>query len=264
MASKTKEVSFSITKNNLLKLIETLKDLSKLDDKVLFKFDNENTLIYSLVGEGNSVNAFKSFVFKTSEIFDIDEIESTIMFIGKSSKLMARSLYIMSNFDIDIFNGKIYYDKLGEMNFSDRFYFRAGNKLRHSFFGDDPTAMNTEISVDKIKQVVNIDNADFDFEMKAEDFDKIKKLATPDAEMNVFYMTTFEKDGENFVSIGEGSWELTVSKIDYQQPRRLVFPKKYFKTIGMTDGSARIYVFDTALMVSSSDSDLLISIEITV
>jgi hypothetical protein len=262
--AKTKELGFSISKDNLNKLIDTLKDLSRLDDKILFKFDKEHTLIYSLVGEGNTVNAFKSFIYKTSEIFDIEEFDETIMFIGKSAKSMARSLFIMSDFDIDTFEGKIYYDELGESFFSDRIYFRSGNKLRQSFYGDDPRAMNTQISVDKIKQFIKLDDADFSFDLNASDFDKIKKLATPDVEMNIFYMNTFEKDGEFFVSIGEGAWELTVAETEYSTPRTLAFPKKYFKTIGMVNGSAKIYVFDTSLMVSTPESDLLISIEITV
>lgn len=262
--AKTKEIGFSISKENLHKLIVTLKDLSRLDDKVLFKFDKENTLIYSLVGQGQSVNAFKSFIFKTNEMFDIEEFDETILFIGNSAKSMARSLQIMSDIDMDTFKGKIFYDELNSGFFSDRIYFRSGNKLRQSFIGGDPIAMNTQISVDKIKQFIKLDDADFSFDLTADDFDKIKKLSTPDAEINIFYLNTFEKEGENFVSIGEGTWELTVAETDYTYPRTLAFPKKYFKTIGMTDGSAKIYVFDNSLMVSTPESDLLISIYVTV
>ena len=261
---KTQEIAFSISKDNLHKLIDTLKDLSRLDDKVLFKFDKENTLIYSLVGEGQSVNAFKSFIFKTNELFDIEEFDETIMYIGKSAKGIARNLQIMSDFDMDTFKGKIQYDELGDEFFSNLISFRSGNKLRQSFYGDDPRAMNTRISVDKIKEFIKLDDADFTFELAASDFDKIKKLATPDTEMNIFFMNTYEKDGEYFVSIGEGAWELTVAETDYSYPRTLAFPKKYFKTIGMTDGSAKIYVFENSLMVSTPESDLLISIEVTV
>lgn len=260
----SKELSFNLSNENLNKLIDTLKDLSRLDDKIIFKFDNENTLIYSLVGEGQSVNAFKSFIYKTHDLFDIDEFEDTINFICKSGKLLFRNLQIMTSFDIESYKGKLSYDQLGDEFFSDRLYFRSGNKLRQNFYGGDPTSSNVSISVDKLKQFIKLEDADFSFELKSDDFDKIKKLSTPDAEMNIFYMNTFERDGSNFVSIGEGTWDLTVDEIDYSTPRTLAFPKKYFKTIGMTNGSAKIYVFDTSLMVSTEDSDLLISIEVTV
>lgn len=259
-----KEISFSISKEKLVKLIDTLKDLSKLDDKVYFKIDNKNTLLYSMVGQNNSVNAFKSFVYKTHDVFDIDEIDNTINFIGKSAKSIARNLQIMMGFDIDDYKGKISYDEFGDELYSDRLYFRNGNKLRQNFYGDQPDVMGMKISVDKIKQIIKLDDADFSFDLSASDFDKIKKLATPDTQMNIFYLNTFERDGEHHVSIGEGSWDITVAKTDYTTPRTLAFPKKYFKTIGMVDGNAKIYIFDTSLMVSTDDSDLLISIEITV
>lgn len=262
--NKSKEINFSMSKKNLNKLIDTLKDLSRLDDKVLFKFDKKNTLIYSLVGEGQSINAFKNFIYKTNEIFEIEDFDDTVIFISKNIKNMARHLQIMSDFDIDEFKGKIYYDELGDELLSDRIYFRSGNKLRQSFYGAEPRSMNTEITVEKIKQFINLDDADFSFELKAVDFDRIKKLASPDAEMEIFYMNVYERDDEHFVSIGEGAWELTVAETEYNIPRTLAFPKKYFKTIGMTDGSAKIYVFDSSLMVSTLESNLLISIEVTV
>lgn len=261
----TKELKFSITHDNLLRFIQTIKDLSKLDDSILFKFDKDNTLIYSLVGEGQSINAFKSFIFKTHDLFDMSNFDETIIFIGKTAKGIARKLQIMSSFEMDNYNGKIFYDELSSMFFSDRIAFSSGRKMKQTFYGDDPRAMNHQISVDKIKEFIRLEDADFSFDLQASDFDKIKKLASPNEEMNIFYMTTSEiEDGEYAITIGENDWEIEVAKTDFDVPQTLAFPKKYFKTIGMVDGSAKIYVFDTSLMVSTPESDLLISIEMTV
>lgn len=263
---KTNKISFSINKDNLAKLIQTLKDLSKLDDKVLFKFDNEHILIYSLVGEGGSINAFKSFVYNTKELLTVKDFDETIIFIGQSSKVLARNLHIMSLFDLDEYQGDIFFDELGGAFYSDRIQFKADKKLKQNVYGDDPTAMNSQITVEKIKQFIVLEDADFSFDLSAGDFDKIKKLATPDVEMNIFYMNVYENDadGKHYISIGEGSWELTVAETEYTTCKSLAFPKKYFKTIGMTDGSARIYMFDTSLMVQTPDSELLISIEVSI
>lgn len=262
--SDIKEFSFTVTKRNLSKVIDTLKDLARLNDNVLFRFDDENILIYSLVGEGSSINAFKSFVYKTKDILSTDRIDVPVIFITRSAKEMVRNLRIMADIDDDVLHGRVYYDMVGDSYLSDRIAFRSGNKLKQSFYGNDPTATNTDITVEKIRNFIHLDEADFSFDLTAEDFDKIKKLATPDAEMNIFYMNTFESDGKYFVSVGEGSWELTVDEVDYSVQRTLAFPKKYFKTISMTDGKAKVYVFDTSLMVSTPESDLLISIEVTV
>ena len=59
--AKINELSFTIKPESLTQWIEILKDLSRLNDKVLMKIDQENTLIYSLVGDNNIVNSFKKF-----------------------------------------------------------------------------------------------------------------------------------------------------------------------------------------------------------
>ena len=260
---KIKELSFSIKKDSLSKLIETLKDLSRLNDKVLFKIDKENTLIYTLVGTGQSVNAFKNFIFKTNDLFyGIGEFDDTINYIVKSAKLMFRTLQIISSFDIDV-TGNIYFDNMGDLVFSDRIYIKAGTKLRQNFYGGDPSSMNINITIDTIKEFIDVDNANFDFDLSGDDFDKLKKLASSDDVINIFYLNTFERDGSNHVSIGEGTWDITVSETSWSTPTSLAFPKKYFKTINIVNGNAKVYVFDESLLVVSENSNLLISIEIS-
>ena len=261
---KINELSFNNKPESLNRLIDTLKDLSRLNDKVLFKIDKENTLIYSLVGNGNSVNAFKNFIFNTNDIFnEIGEFDETINYIVRSAKQMCRTLQIISSFDSDV-TGNIYFDRLGDLVFSDRIYLKAGSKLRQNFYGGDPTSMNINITVDTIKQFVNIDDADFSFDLSADDFDKVKKLASSDDICNIFYLNTFDRDDKNYVSIGEGVWDITVSETDYKECISLAFPKKYFKTISISNGFAKIYVFDSSILITTDNSNLLISIEITV
>lgn len=261
---KINELSFNINSESLNKLIDTLKDLSRLNDKVLFKIDKKNTLIYSLVGSGNSVNAFKNFIFNTEDIFNnIGEFDETINYIVRSAKLMCRTLQIISSFDNKI-TGTIYYDKIGELTFSDRLYLKSGTKLRHNFYGGDPNSMNMNITVDNIKNISNIKDSNFNFDLSSDDFDKIKKLATSDDVSNIFYLNTNISDGINVVSIGEGSWDISVGEIESKQEISLAFPKKYFKTINIINGFAKVYVFDTSLLVTTDNSNLLISIEIGV
>lgn len=261
---KVNELSFNISNESITKLIDTLKDLSRLNDKVLLKIDKKNTLIYSLVGNGNSVNAFKNFIFKTEDIFNgIGEFDDTINYIVRSAKLMCRTLQIISSFDATI-TGTIYFDKLGDLVFSDRLYLKAGTKLRQNFYGGDPTAMNMNITVDNIKKIANIKDSNFDFNLSADDFDKIKKLASSDEISNVFYLNTNIIDGINTVSIGEGVWDISVSETESTQEISLAFPKKYFKTINIVNGFAKIYVFDNSILITTDNSNLLISIEIGV
>lgn len=261
---KINELSFVIKKNNLSRLIEVLKDLSKLNDKILMKIDQENTLIYSLIGDGNNVSAFKNFIFKTDDLFsNIGDFDVTINYIIRSAKQMFRTLQIVSSFDMDV-NATIYYDTIADGVYSDRLNIKVGSKLRHNFYGDDPSKMNTRITVESIKQIAKVENALFSFNMNEDDFDKIKKLASPDEVVNIFYLSVYNNEDKNYVSVGEGTWDITVAETEYKRPISLAFTKKYFKTINMVNGVAKIYVFDNMILVVTENSNLLISIEVTV
>ena len=261
--AKVKELPFKISSEKIEALINTLKDLSGIDKKCIFKIDQKHTLIYSKVGEGNSINAFKSFVYDTKKLFDIEDFTDTINFVMPDTKEMYRKLHILNSFGQDV-TGKIYYDQLSDGFYSERISMKAGSKLKLNFGGDDPLSVSSKISVEIIKETMNIDNSNFNFELKSEDFQNVKKLATPDVESDIFYMNTVEKEGRYFVSIGESSWDFTLSEIDYDQTITLAFPKKYFKSITVNGDSSKIYVFSNMLMVSTEDSDMLISTEITV
>jgi hypothetical protein len=260
---KTKEISFGITSKNIERLVDILKDLSGIDKKAIFKINKNTILIYTLVGENNAVNAFKSFIVDTKDMFEMDDFDENINFISKDIKNMYRNLQIMIDQNTEI-TGKIYFDSISDQYYSDRFFFKSENKLKLNFYGSDPLSMNTTITPDIIKKTADVKNSYFNFELLSSDFDNIKKLATPDTETDVFYMNTYDKDGKYYVSLGESSWDLTMSEIDFDQNKTLAFPKKYFKTISMIGDKIKIYVFDRFLMASNENSDLLISTEVTV
>ena len=261
--AKVKELSFKITSENLNSLINTLKDLSGIDKKSIFKIDKKDTLIYSKVGEGNSINAFKSFVYKTKDLFDIEDFEETINYIANDNKEMYRKLQILNSFQQDV-SGKIYFDKLGDDDYAERISMKSGAKLKLNFGGGDPNSLNSKISVAVIKQTMDIANSNFNFDLRSDDFLNIKRLSTSDAENDIFYLNTTEKEGKHYVSIGESSWDLTVSEIQFDKSITMSFPKKYFKSITISGDSSKIYIFDNMLMVSNDNSDMLISTEISV
>lgn len=258
--AKVKELSFKITTENLEGFINTLKDLSGIDKKCIFKIDSKNTLIYTKVGEGNSINAFKSFIYKTKDLFNIEDFEETINYISNDGKEMARKLQILNSFGESV-SGKFYFDKLGDEYYTERISIKAGTKLKLNFGGGDPTHSNSMISVGIIRDTMNTENSNFSFDLNSEDFQNIKRLASTDADIDIFYLNTKEKDGKCFVSIGENSWDLTLSEISFDKSITISFPKKYFKSITMGKTGCKVYVFDNKLMISNENSDMLISTE---
>lgn len=260
--AKTLELPFKITSENLSKIITVLKDLSIIDDKALFKFDKKNILIYSLVGIGKGINVFKSYDFKTKDLLGIDDFDQTIDFIAKDIKSVYRNLQIMVDMNKDV-TGKIYYDEIGDKFYSDRLFFKLDSKLKLNFYGGDPMSFNTNITINQINKLTNIDDSIFKFGLNSDDFNNIKKLSVTNKDADVFYLNTFEKEGKHFISIGESSWDLVLDEIDTEIIKTSSFPKKYLKSINVIDKSI-IYIFDRFLMVESDNSKLLISTEISV
>jgi hypothetical protein len=260
--AKVQELSFKISSENLNSLINTLKDLSTIDKKCIFKIDSKDTLIYSKVGQNSSINVFKSFIYNKKDLFEVDDFTEVINYISDDSKEMYRKLQILNSFEQDIV-GKIYFDKLGDDYYSERISMKAGSKLKLNFGGGDPISLNSKISVSVIKQTMDIDNSNFNFQLKSDDFLNIKRLSTSDVENDVFYLNTTEKESKHYVSIGESTWDLTLSEVDYDKTITMSFPKKYFKSITIPGDSSKIYIFDNMLMVSTENSDMLISTEIS-
>lgn len=258
-----KKLELKINRDNLLTLINTMKDLSNIDDKLVFKFDKKQLLVYSLIGEGSTINAFKSFIFKSDIFMGGIDVSDTIIYITNNAKLLVKNMRTLLDFD-NVVNITLHYDDFGDKVYADRLQLKSSNKLKLNFYGADPMATNTKITNEHIQDLADLDNVVFSFNLTSDDFSKVKKLASPDAEMNIFYMNTYERDGQYYVSLGENQWSLELDSVDVDDERSLAFPKKYFKSVIIEDGSCKIHVFETFLMVSTDNSDLLISMEVTI
>jgi hypothetical protein len=248
---------FSISLNQMNFLLDKIHDLLTIDDQVLLKIDKENTLLYSIVGEKMNVNAFKSFVFKTEEVFTFDdEILKEIRFIITNG----------SKFETTLKNYLDYKDDIEcEFYMSDDTYannFRLKNtQLKISIIGGDVRAMNTTIDIEKMKKTFNKDNMDFKFILDKNSYAKIKKLASivKDEENDILTLKIEEKK----LSIGE-TWELLICDLIEHEDLSITFPKKYFKSITFTEDNINIFVFDTFLLIDNQNTTMVIALELTV
>ena len=67
-----------VTKNNVFKMdsdkqlstfLKMVQDLTQIDDRIMFSFNNENLLLYSMVGQDSNIHAFKSHIIEMDKIF---------------------------------------------------------------------------------------------------------------------------------------------------------------------------------------------------
>ena len=253
MADLSHKFSMSLTQLNFF--LDKVHDLLSIDDEILLKINNDNILLYSIVGEKMNVNAFKSFIFKTSEIFSFEDVlAKEIRFIITNGSKFENTLknYIDFNEDIEcefFMNDDMYADNFKLKN----------SKLKLSINGGDVRGMNTTIDIEKINKTLNKDNIDFKFLLDKNSYTKIKKIASIDNENDILTLTI----NKNKLTIGESNWNLKVYDIQHED-LSITFPKKYFKSITFTEDEINVYVFDTFLLIDNKNTNLLISLELTV
>ena len=73
MANKVK---FTVISEKFEDFINKLSDLTSIDDTIKLKIDNDNILMYSMLG-GNVMLAFKNYLVDKSEYFKSEELEFT-------------------------------------------------------------------------------------------------------------------------------------------------------------------------------------------
>jgi hypothetical protein len=160
----------SMTLEQLRLFIEKIHDLVSIDDEILLKIDNDNILLYSIVGEKMSVNAFKSFAYKTKEFFTFqDELEKEVRFIITNGKKLESSLKNFYDYDEEL--KCILY--MNDDTYADNFKF-SNSKLKLSFTGGDIRSINTSIDIEKINKTIDKDNIDFKFSLDLNSFNKKK------------------------------------------------------------------------------------------
>jgi hypothetical protein len=246
---------FSMNLEQLRFFLDKVHDLLSIDNEILIKIDKDNTLLYSIVGEKSNVNAFKSFIYKTNELFIFDEeLPKEIRFIITNA----------SKFETTLKNYLDYKDEIRcEFFMNDDTYaynLRLKNSnLKLSVNGGDIRGMNTTIDITKINETLNKDNIDFKFILDKNSYTKVKKIASIDSENDILTLNITD----NCLTIGEGSWDLNICDIEHED-LNITFPKKYFKSITFTEDEIYVYVFDTFILIDNKNTNLLIALEMSV
>ena len=250
---------FTMSTGQLDFFLDKIIDLVSIDKEVLLKVDNKNLLIYSLVGERKSVNAFKSYIFKTEEVltFTDDFPDGQVLkYIIQDGKRFEVTLRNFLDFEQDIqcemfMNSAVQADSWSLKN----------SDLKLSLIGGDPSGLNTDIDAEKIKDTVDINNIDFKFQLQKSLFANIKKMSKIETQENdILYLNILN----NTLSIGETGWDLKICSIEHED-MSITFPKRFFNSINFTsEPQITIYVFDTFLFVDNQNTSLLIALELSV
>lgn len=260
---KIENYTFKISLDKLSYLIDVITDLTKLDDSVVMNFDNNNLLLFSVVGRNiDNVHAFKSHILPISDIFlpSKNKLESEIRYILNDAKKFATSMkvfvkYMKSQEILDEINFKLYYNEF----FCERLEIK-NSKSKEETPGGKPNNHTHNLDVDDIDSVMDKSLANYSFELSKIDYEYIKSKTNIEKDNDVLYLNI----ENNMLNIGETRWQHNITELELED-KTISFPKKYFKCINYDKNDImKIYVTDTFLLISGDDTNLLISIELTI
>lgn len=249
--SKTGKITFK-AKDNFPEFISKLEDLTKIEDVVKLKIDSENILMYSLVGE-SAIIAFKNHLLKTSDYFDFNKFDYTLDFIINNAKRFVKNLKFYTS------NVKLEFSYREPEEENTPFHVRnvqfTNDKLKISCVGAELFKIR-DISKTALHQRLDPVNSKWMFKASNSDFSDIKKLAA-NSEDSILNINV--RDGA--VSFSEASkWELDIDKIE-KNSASLTFGKKYLSNINCDSDHIEFKVFDTFILVSEGNSNLMMVFE---
>ena len=257
--AKNETIKFEIIQSNLKTLLDKIKDLTRIDKRLVFRFEKDNLILFSFVGETfKNIYAFKSYVIKNEDLIDIiSEIENPIIFITKDGKKLWHYINIFSNYDgikcEIMFNEEFFanYLKINSLPDPDRYEVRI--------ISGDPITVGKEINLDDINKLMNVDDSLFNFKLTSQEFDIIKKSTTIDVKENDIIQIIIES---NKLYIGENKWKIKICDIEHEN-ETFTFPKRYFNTIN-TSTFIDVFVFETFILNKFDDYNLLIVLETSI
>lgn len=234
--------------------INKLVDLCKINDSIKLKIDNENILMYSMLG-GKVMLAFKSYLINTKEYLDIDDLEYSIDMIIPNSKTFVKNLNFIKDSDKVTFEILYKESQDDDTVMNARSFVISGGKLKVKWLGGEHYEMR-DLNKNTLKKSLDLKNKKWSFSIEKSDFSDIKKLSGINSERIINIGVD-----KGVVNISErAAWELEVCKLDEDRTTNLILNKKFLNCINDND-VIEFSIFENFMLVKDDISDLMLSFE---
>lgn len=258
MAKKESVIyKFSISKEQISILLDKIKDLVSIEDSVLMRIDNNYVVLYSMVGERQSIVAFKSFIIPTKQILALKAEIPTIKLIIASGKKLVRNLRSFLDYENNL-DGEFWMEDDEFINNM----FLTNSILDLNSLGGDNESFSFNFTIEQLKETMDKSTADFKFILNKSVFSQIKKMSQIELKNDIYFLRIKDKQ----LSIGEGTvWNLKIGIVNYED-MEVTLPKKYFNSLNFPDdkNDVEVYVFDSKILVDNDKTTLLVALELTV
>lgn len=249
------KIKFIIKNDKFEDFINKLSDLTSIDDTVKLKIDNENILMYSMLG-GNVMLAFKNFLIKTDEYLEVkDNLDFTYdVIIANCGKFVKNLEFIKSQPKITMaLTCKVSQDDEDIM--IARSMQIVGGKLKVNWLAAERYEMR-DINKDILSKRLDLNLRKWYFLINKSEFSDIKKLSSINADKII---TITVNEGRVILS-EKAAWELEIQEID-KRNASLIFNKRFFKCIDADKEEIEFNMFDTFMLIQDENSNLMLSYE---
>jgi|LauGreDrversion4_2_1035121.scaffolds.fasta_scaffold309810_2 hypothetical protein len=248
------KIKFKIKTENFGEFLKKLEELTKISPTIKLKIDNDDILIYSVLGKA-AVLAFKNYMFKTSDLFEIkSELENTFDIVILEGKKFVKNLEFLQS------NQNITFEISYKQNHDDDSVMDAraiqlvGGKLKINLIAGEHYEIR-DMNKNSLSKGLDLKNKKWSFTIKKEDYLDIKKLSSINGTklLNINVV-------KGIVKITETSaWELEIDEIE-DRNANFILNKKFLSCINERD-EITFHIFESFMLIKDEDSNLMLSFE---
>lgn len=248
------KLTFELNPDIISTFQSDLNNLAKVSDELKLKIYEDEVMIYAKAGPKRTVHAFKSYIYDKSDfMINESDIDMKADFIIINSRNFARCLDIVTKKDNPI---GIKIEQYKEEQVAHRLYV-TDNKINLDFLGGNYLEIR-DFDIDEVRDNMNINLADFSFELNKEDYEEIKKLAS----LNKNDVVNFRIRKGN-IEFFDTRWKIKVGEVDDYEDMEWTFDIKYFKTINHSE-NLNIYVFNQSLLIKQENEIYMIALQLSI
>lgn len=252
MANKLK---LKINTANFADFVDKLNIVASIDDTVKIKITKKNILMYSMLGGGNAILAFKNFILDTSDYFDISDLDNDIDMIIPFAKRFVKNIAFIKDMEKSTF--EIVYKEVDDI-FNVRGIQIVSGKFKVTWMGGESNIIR-DITQPQLAQLLDMRNKKWSFSISSSDFIDVKKLSSINGQKIIDMVV----DSGVTTWSQTGSWELEVDRIDEAMNSTLILNTRFLGCINEKMENIEFSIFDNFMLIRDDNSDLMLSFEQT-
>lgn len=257
MSSKNNKIKLIFKNENFDNFSKKLVNLTKISDSIRIKIDNENIMLYSVLGS-SAILAFKNYVFNTRDYLLLnDDLDFSLDIIIINTKKFVKNLSFLKSEDNIEMNVTYKNSQDDDNNKIARAIQLISGKLKINWITGEHYEVR-DIKKSLLDKTLDIKTQKWEFKINKDDFQDIKKLST----INSDKIIHIEILNNQVIMHETSAWEMQVDEIDDNGDNSsIILNKRFLSSINNEDDDVIFHVFQNFMLFKTDDSNLMLSFE---